>query len=643
MKSKTLKKINFYIALVILAGWLVVFFAKDWFLGVAIRNVQHKLKNRYKVELTLKNYALHGWNEVIMNGVDCRSVSNDTIAYLSHVQLKIKLWPLISGKIRLENMRMEDGVFNLNEISKLRQKGNGSGQKDSNQLAKAQKYIQLLQDGANLIPDDFMARKIEIKYSDSSGNINGIIDSVSYSDSKLYARSALTIKDQHQTWMADGTFDKSSLETHINVKSNVTGFYQLSMIKKLASANIGFRSYSINLNEIEDNDDYVNVKGSLSAHNIKIYNPRISADTVLADSGGIDFSIKLTNLKIILDSTSRLHLNGLTAMISSDYSYMYPANIHAKLYVAPMPAQAILEAMPSGAFEITHSMTLDGNMGYHLDFYLNIDKKDSCHIDAGVINQGIKIINYGTADLRKINGNFTYHPYNSRRPIQVDSANPEYASLSSLPKHLVDAVVNSEDPNFYYNRGVEPDAIEVSVLQNLKQGRFRQGGSTITMQLVKNVFLTHQKTIDRKLEEFFLVWLLENMHITSKNRILEVYLNIIEWGPDVYGIGEASKFYFNKKPSQLSLNESIFLAKIIPQPLGFMNRFDDQGNLKESFQKKALTTVDRMARRGNLDVEAQGAYWPVVKITGPAKNLIKISPGVDSLRIRDSISRENEW
>src|ERR1019366_915505 len=121
---------------------------------------------------------------------------------------------------------------------------------------------------------------------------------------------------------------------------------------------------------------------------------------------------------------------------------------------------------------------------------------------------------------------------NSRRPIQVDSANPEYTSLAAMPKYLTDAVLSSEDPEFNYNNGIDESAIETSVLENLKQHRFRQGGSTITMQLVKNVFLTHQKTIDRKLEEFFLVWLLENMHITSKNRILEVYMNIIEWGPD---------------------------------------------------------------------------------------------------------------
>ena len=643
MKRKVIKRIILFIALIIVSGWILIFFSKDYFLGVAIHKAQGKLKDKYKLDLNFKKYALHGWTEVVMDGMNCQNQDHDTVVYLEHIQLNIKLWPLITGRLRLEKMNLEGGLFDLGQIRKLRKKGTQTEEVDSNHLSKAQKYLRLIKDAAHFIPDNFFAKNIGIRYTDSSGNINGIIDSVSYMNSNVSSKSELSIDGQHQVWIVEGTFDNSSLETHLKVNSNVTGFYNLSMIKKIASAQIGFRSYNIDIDNLDDNGDNVSIKGGLKADHILVYNPRISADTISADSGGIDFSVRITDKKWILDSTSRIHINGLSAMISSDYTYVYPATIHAKLELAPMPAQSILDAMPTGAFEAVHSMTMEGNMGYHFDFFLAIDKKDTVNIDAQVINKGLKILNYGSVDLRKINGNFTYHPYNSRRPIQVDSANPSYTSLSAMPKYLTDAVVSSEDPEFYYNKGIDESAIETSVLENLKQHRFRQGGSTITMQLVKNVFLTHQKTIDRKLEEFFLVWLLENTHIARKNRILEVYLNIIEWGPDVYGIGEASKFYFNKKPSQLTLDESIFLVKIIPQPLGFMNRFDSQGKLKENFQKKAMTTVDRMARRGKLDIEAQGSYWPEVRITGPAKNLIKISPVSDSLRVQDSISRATDW
>jgi membrane peptidoglycan carboxypeptidase len=81
------------------------------------------------------------------------------------------------------------------------------------------------------------------------------------------------------------------------------------------------------------------------------------------------------------------------------------------------------------------------------------------------------------------------------------------------------------------------------------------------MQLIKNVFLTREKTVSRKLEEILLVYILENNRIVSKERMLEVYFNIIEWGPNVYGIGEASRFYFQKSPSELTFNECLFLLE----------------------------------------------------------------------------------
>jgi hypothetical protein len=642
LKTSRKRKIFIILAVVILAGWLLLYFAKGWLLDIAILKMQHKLKNQYHLQLSINHYKLNGWKEVDLAEVDCRTPMLDTLAYFKKVEVHIKLWPLITGKIRLEEMQTEDGLIDLALIKKLRRKKNLIEEpKDSSRLARAKKYLGYVRDAADIIPDNFLARRINLRYQDSSGKIDGIIDSFYYKDNRISLKSGLTIKGQTQTWVSTGSFDKSSLETHLKVQSNITGFYELDLVKRLARAEFGVKSYSIDIDRLDDNSDNIYAKGRVRAENVLVYNPRLSTDTISLPSGGLDFSISLTNSRLIL--TSRLHINDLSAMISSDYYYKYPSNIHSRIELAPVPAQSIINAMPGGAFEMAKSMLLEGKMGYHLDFYLNIDTKDSIRIDAGVINQGVKVVDYGKADFRKMNGTFTYHPYNSRRPIIVGPENPDYAPLTSIQKELVDAVVSSEDPNFYGHKGIETSAIESSFLRNLQNGSFRQGGSTITMQLVKNVFLTHKKTIDRKLEEFFLVWILENTHVTSKSRILEVYLNIIEWGPDVYGIGEASRFYFNKKPADLTLNESIFLAKIIPQPLGFMNRFDEKGNLKENFQRKVLTTVDRLSRHGKIDEETQGSYWPEVQLTGPAKKLIKVATGLDSLRIRDSINRANDW
>lgn len=139
---------------------------------------------------------------------------------------------------------------------------------------------------------------------------------------------------------------------------------------------------------------------------------------------------------------------------------------------------------------------------------------------------------------------------------------------------------------------------------DLKKRRFARGGSTISMQLVKNVFLNRNKNIARKLEEALIVWLIETNRLTSKARMFEVYLNIAEWGPMVYGIREAADFYFSKRPSQLTLEECIYLASIIPKPKHFMTSFTNSGQLRESQENHFRIVAGRIAAKGVISEEA---------------------------------------
>ena len=141
------------------------------------------------------------------------------------------------------------------------------------------------------------------------------------------------------------------------------------------------------------------------------------------------------------------------------------------------------------------------------------------------------------------------------------------------------------------------DAIRESIATDIKERSFARGGSTITMQLVKNVFLSRNKTIARKLEEILITWLIENQQIASKDRMFEVYLNIIEWGPMVYGANEASRFYFNKDVSRLTYSESIFLASIVPKPKWFRYSFDPDGHLRPELADYYRLVSEKMLRQ----------------------------------------------
>lgn len=140
----------------------------------------------------------------------------------------------------------------------------------------------------------------------------------------------------------------------------------------------------------------------------------------------------------------------------------------------------------------------------------------------------------------------------------------ELAKLSEFPKQLIDAVVAIEDSQFYQHRGISPRAVFRAVWVNLREGRYAQGGSTITMQLARNAFLTQKKTFHRKLQEALLALQMEQ-HLT-KEQILETYLNEVYFGSGAYGAKTAARVYFDKPLSKLTLAECALLAGIIRRP-----------------------------------------------------------------------------
>ena len=120
-----------------------------------------------------------------------------------------------------------------------------------------------------------------------------------------------------------------------------------------------------------------------------------------------------------------------------------------------------------------------------------------------------------------------------------------------------------------------------------------------------------------------MVYLLESQRISTKHRMFEVYFNIIEWGPNVYGIGEASRFYFQKSPADLNLKESLFLASIIPSPKKYRWKFDNQGNLKPFAVKKHDFVKNLMLRRGLISADDTIGYGMPLRLTGNAAHFIK--------------------
>jgi monofunctional biosynthetic peptidoglycan transglycosylase len=149
-----------------------------------------------------------------------------------------------------------------------------------------------------------------------------------------------------------------------------------------------------------------------------------------------------------------------------------------------------------------------------------------------------------------------------------------WVPLSRLSKHLIHAVIAAEDQKFFGHEGVDWDAMEEALEKDRRAGRFVRGGSTITQQLAKNLYFTTERSLVRKLREFVVARWLEDA--LGKKRILELYLNVIEWGDGIYGAQAAALRYYGKPASDLDEVEAAGLAAMIPNPRAIHPRLAPQ-------------------------------------------------------------------
>lgn len=156
-------------------------------------------------------------------------------------------------------------------------------------------------------------------------------------------------------------------------------------------------------------------------------------------------------------------------------------------------------------------------------------------------------------------------------PFVVGPRNPWWTPEKNIPTEMEWAVIVAEDANFYRHEGLDVTAIKNAIKYDLEKKRFARGASTITQQAAKNLFLSREKTFTRKIEEIYLAKRMEQK--LTKGRILELYLNIVELGPMVYGIGHGSRYYFDKPISDLTPRECAFLAAMLPGPQKVYNPY----------------------------------------------------------------------
>ena len=622
--KKILKRILFSLLGLFLVLFILAFLFKGWLLDYAVSKARTKLKDKYHLDLTFKSYSLHGFTEVNTEGLFCKTENNDTFVFLNTAKLKVHLLPILAGNIHLSDVFASNGIIKLQYLKLLKKKKVDKPIDSADKFSRIKRYAGVIESLADFLPENLEMHKINFLYNTPADNISMAVNSITYKDEKLDGDFFANLNGDKQQWKLSGNFNKNDITGNFSFKTAQSGYVNINRIKRKVHFDFALHELDIELRKFENGDEDIKLEGKIAGKGLELYNPKVSKDTILVNEGALDYRLDIDTAMISLDSSSYIDLNGLVANIGIYSRYKAPKDIKICMNMAPVEAQKFLNALPDATFDKVKTMKLDGSLKYHLGFYLSIPKYDSVYFNSSFIGENLKAKDYGIANLNKINGTFTYIPYGSNRHIIIGPENPSFANLDTIAKNLRDAVINSEDGDFFWNKGFNQEAFGKSIVENLKTHSFKKGGSTITQQLVKNVFLSRKKTIDRKLEEALITWMIENLHIAGKKRIYEVYLNIIEWGPDVYGIGEASRFYFNKHPSQLTLKECVFLGMIIPSPKNYMYYFDGKGHLRKNAQGYYNLITSKLVAYSKMDKSLIDTIPFDVKLAPSAQKYLRI-------------------
>ncbi len=177
--------------------------------------------------------------------------------------------------------------------------------------------------------------------------------------------------------------------------------------------------------------------------------------------------------------------------------------------------------------------------------------------------------------------------------------NYRYVYVDDMSPWIIRAILTAEDGDFFFYGGVNPVTLADAIEINIEAGEILYGASTISMQLVKMLFLQQERIFSRKLQEVFLVYLMEHRVPVSKERILELYINLAEFGPGIFGIYDAARYYFDTDPKDLTAGQAVWLASILPAPRTYHGYFEN-GRIPDAWFARMIGLYDIMLERGRM-------------------------------------------
>lgn len=602
---------------------VIAFQKRELLLANTLEHLQSKLTKEHQLDLAVGNARFSGLTTVTFRQLTITPHHRDRIVGIEELSVGIKFWPLLTGEVRFGQLRghdvrvqlvKRDSISNYDflfrETDTLEATpATTDGQTCEPAINLAQAANQMLNSILYKIPEDMDLRDLTVVYRDDSTNQRVDIPQVDINNG--YLSASIFLNGRQAAWQLSGKMSPARRQLYIKAHSNGQRT-ALPLLEQKIGLKLSFDTIEARLREVYwTHNELLHIKGEWAVKNLHINHWRIAQKDLVVPDAHIDAEVIVGNNHIELSDASTITVENLEVHPFIRYTSQPHSTYALGLETPEMDAQKLFDAFPKGLFESLEGIRVAGRIKYKLNAFLDTANPDSVRFNSQMEQHDFKINAWGKADIPKINTSFTYTPYENGEPVRdivVGPKNSNFVTLENISPYLRNAILTTEDPSFFSHKGFVEEAIRSSIAVNFKEKAFKRGGSTISMQLVKNVFLNRNKTIVRKLEEILIVWLMESSRAVSKERMYEVYLNVIEWGRNVYGIAEAARYYFSKQPSQLTPGESIYLASIVPRPKTGVYAFDYKGRLKPYISPYFSYIGNIMARRGFVPADSSGNY-----------------------------------
>ena len=633
----------------LLICFAIVFTFRARILQIVVREVITKVENKYPVKFTIQSADFSNYNTVRLKNIALVPIERDTLLKTSNIDVEISFKSMIFFRPVFSHLTIEDAFLTalkhngIDNYSFLMKKKSTAPRDTTKTRNYGEILNRLIETAFENVPDEVDFRNFRISYQSDRRTIDITMPELSIEDGNINTKISVKTDSLVNSLRVKGFIDPDDYQISGSLYTSDTAGIRLPYLQQKWDAKVSFDTLHVSLQNKTFRNNRLTVKGTARVNNLELNHPKIADADVRVNNSAINYVITLGENYYSLDSLTKVMVNKMVLYPQASLETKPSKKITLKVNSAKTEANDFFQSLPQGMFESFEGLKAQGFLTYKMNFFVDLAQVDSLTFDSSLDAQYFNILEYGKTDFRKLNQPFEHTVYEYGKPLRtfvVGASNPNFTPFNQISPYLKNAILTSEDPRFFTHKGFHQGAFRHSIIDNIKKQEFVRGGSTISMQLVKNAFLTRKKTIARKAEEILIVWLIENNRISSKQRMYEVYLNIIEWGPNVYGIKEASRFFFEKHPSQLNLAESLYLTSIIPSPKRYQYSFDAYGNLRRRprYYFKLISGI--MRRKGLISDYDYEVLYPSVNLRGRARSLIVTATPPPDTTIAESLDMD---